>query len=498
MKPWQRPDGWYEVSIYPFGKRQRVLGRTADYAMRNAVRAFQRSFTPEQSDAAKASEPQEAQAGQKVSLAQFVRQWLESISEDVELKTAQGYRQMLEAHVLPFVIEPEGCSLGSLLLGEVRVRHIRQLIQAKKKEQYAKNTIRLMRGALSSALTDAVMDELIVANPAMMVSNRKRGQGLRARQAEIENSVKVLDGSQYESFCRAALRERRVFGILFYFLAKTGLRPSEAIPLLVTDLDLETGVVRVRKAWASGRVRPCTKTGYSRVVDLSRELVAVLRIYLAALREAGLHLGRKVELLFPSEAWSIIDWNNAVDAFHRICGKAKVQGIVPPKDLRHTYASLLLSRYAPMGYVQEQLGHANMSTTLKYYHQYIQVPRGARYQAMLARLQEVMATGRHCDLLDFGESEPVSSANGFGPGTNLVVEGRFSTQTVTGTVTEPGEEVFRENSRTPLSSLESSGEPCRNRTYNLLIKSQQTKHFPAPFWNHPKRHFRPSKTAQIA
>src|SRR5438034_5708559 len=64
-KPWQRPDAWYEVSIYPFGKRQRVLGRTADEAMRNAVRAFQRSFTPEQSDAAKASEPQEAQAGQR-------------------------------------------------------------------------------------------------------------------------------------------------------------------------------------------------------------------------------------------------------------------------------------------------------------------------------------------------------------------------------------------------------------------------------------------------
>jgi len=221
---------------------------------------------------------------------------------------------------------------------------------------------------------------------------------------------------------------------------------------------------------------------------LSRELVAVLRIYVAALREAGLRLGRKVELLFPSEAWSIIDWNNAVDAFHRICGRAKVQGIVPPKDLRHTYASLLLSRYAPMGYVQEQLGHTNMSTTLKYYHQYIQVPRGARYQAMLARLQEVMATGRHCDLLDFGESDSVSSANGFGPGTKPVVEGTSSNQTVTGTVTEPGEEGVRQDSGAPLSALDSIGEPCRNRTYNLLIKSQQTKQLSRSF-------LEPSETA---
>ena len=123
----------------------------------------------------------------------------------------------------------------------------------------------------------------------------------------------------------------RVFGIFFYFLAKTGLRPSEAIPLLVPDLDLEAGVGRVRKAWASGRVRPCTKTGYSRVVDLSRELVAVLRIYLASLREAALRLGRRVELLFPSEAWSLSTGITPPMRFTGYAAKRKSRGSCPQR-----------------------------------------------------------------------------------------------------------------------------------------------------------------------
>ena len=36
-------------------------------------------------------------------------------------------------------------------------------------------------------------------------------------------------------------------------------------------------------------------------------------------------------------------------------------------DLRHTYASLLLKRGEPIKYVSEQLGHADVETTMKLY-----------------------------------------------------------------------------------------------------------------------------------
>ena len=46
-------------------------------------------------------------------------------------------------------------------------------------------------------------------------------------------------------------------------------------------------------------------------------------------------------------------------------------------DLRHTYASLLLAAGAPITYVSSQLGHANPTTTLRYYAKWIPSQAGA-------------------------------------------------------------------------------------------------------------------------
>ena len=40
-------------------------------------------------------------------------------------------------------------------------------------------------------------------------------------------------------------------------------------------------------------------------------------------------------------------------------------------DLRHTYASILLTHNAPLLYVSQQMGHASPTTTLKYYARWI-------------------------------------------------------------------------------------------------------------------------------
>ncbi len=54
-------------------------------------------------------------------------------------------------------------------------------------------------------------------------------------------------------------------------------------------------------------------------------------------------------------------------------------------DLRHTYASLLLAERAPITYVAAQLGHANASTTLRYYAKWIP-SKGQRWADLLDRV----------------------------------------------------------------------------------------------------------------
>ena len=55
-------------------------------------------------------------------------------------------------------------------------------------------------------------------------------------------------------------------------------------------------------------------------------------------------------------------------------------------DLRHTYASLLLAVGAPITYVSAQLGHANPSTTLRYYAKWIP-SKGRRWVDLLDRVR---------------------------------------------------------------------------------------------------------------
>jgi len=70
----------------------------------------------------------------------------------------------------------------------------------------------------------------------------------------------------------------------------TGLRPSEQIALVLTDLDLENGIISINKARVFGVDRCKTKTGEDRRVQLCPRALRVLKRQLALrerLRAAG-------------------------------------------------------------------------------------------------------------------------------------------------------------------------------------------------------------------
>src|SRR5437867_6325094 len=92
------------------------------------------------------------------------------------------------------------------------------------------------------------------------------------------------------------------------------------------------------------------------------------------------------EWLFPNEDGKPADESRVRKIFKRALRTARL-----PEfrfyDLRHTYASLLLAAGAPITYVSAQLGHANASTTLRYYAKWIP-SKGRRWADLLDRLPE--------------------------------------------------------------------------------------------------------------
>jgi integrase len=70
----------------------------------------------------------------------------------------------------------------------------------------------------------------------------------------------------------------------------TGLRPSEQIALVLSDIDLANGIISVNKARVAGVDRNKTKTSEDRRVQLCPRALSVLRRHLrlrAALSAAG-------------------------------------------------------------------------------------------------------------------------------------------------------------------------------------------------------------------
>ena len=177
------------------------------------------------------------------------------------------------------------------------------------------------------------------------------------------------------------------YQMLFVLMAKTGMRPGEAIALQPGDVDVRQHTIRIERAATLGGQVKSTKTAGVRTVDLSAKLIPKLDAYRAWLELESM-TGRWCDTLwlFPNNQGRLYEERHLRRVFHRILHRANLPSF-RVYDLRHTYASLLLSSGVPLLYVSQQLGHTNPTTTLRYYARWI--PTGdQRYVDVLDMVEE--------------------------------------------------------------------------------------------------------------
>lgn len=86
------------------------------------------------------------------------------------------YTERLRGHVLP--------ALGHLRLREIQRGHIKLFLGEKRRQGYAKNSVRLMKASLSALLSDAADDGIIPAKPAFQLGRRKASRADKLTPAE--------------------------------------------------------------------------------------------------------------------------------------------------------------------------------------------------------------------------------------------------------------------------------------------------------------------------
>ncbi len=173
--------------------------------------------------------------------------------------------------------------------------------------------------------------------------------------------------AHFLSVCQKHYPEHYPF---FLCAFRTGMRLGELLGLKWKDIDWHGKFIEVRRAHRRG-VTGKTKTGRTRRVDMSDQLRTTLRKLHTDRKTEGLKAGRRgaIPWIFHRNG-KPMEQNNLRRGFKRVLQKAGLRDM-RIHDIRHTYASLSLSAGESPAYVKEQLGHANIQTTVDIYGHYI-------------------------------------------------------------------------------------------------------------------------------
>lgn len=309
----------------------------------------------------------------KMTVEQYLEQWLETHKANVEPTTHDWYALVCRKHIAPH--------LGRVQLQKLTPLAIQQFYASKLQEgrldgkgvSLSPNTVRHIHRVLHKALNAAVKLQLIPRNPCDAVEPPKAVKK-EARYWTPEEAAQFLE----------AIQEDRLYA-LFYVALGTGLRRGELLGLRWQDVDLTEGRLTVRQEIvrkSKGTLVKAPKTEKSRAtISLSRGVVEVLKKHKARQAQERLLMGDQYHdsgLVFTTFEGKPLDPSYiSGDYFAKLIEKAKVPKI-NFHALRHTHATILASQGVPLKVVSERLRHSSVAITGDIYsHVFAEMDREA-------------------------------------------------------------------------------------------------------------------------
>jgi integrase/recombinase XerD len=196
------------------------------------------------------------------------------------------------------------------------------------------------------------------ADPTELAARPRFGRKLPRALGESE-MVTLIEAPPPDTL--RGLRDRAMLSLMY----AAGLRVSELVSLTLGDVDRARGIV---SALGKGKKRRLMPLGEVALDHLAAYLEARAADASAKAERPRGASPKISQLLFPSPRGGKL----TRQAFWKIVGRtargAGIRGHVHPHQLRHSFATHLLSGGADLRSVQTLLGHANVATTEIYTH----------------------------------------------------------------------------------------------------------------------------------
>ena len=188
------------------------------------------------------------------------------------------------------------------------------------------------------------------ANPMGVLRSPKRENTLPRvmTEDEVEALLKTPDPTTWQGSRDCAILET---------LYGAGLRVSELVGINDDDLRLNRGLVRVRGKGKKERLAP-----------MGQYAADAIEAYREIRHSNGLPRQEPQPTFINARDGGRLTARSVRRVMRKRVNEAGLDSAYTPHSLRHSFATHMLSRGADLRYVQELLGHENLSTTQVYTH----------------------------------------------------------------------------------------------------------------------------------
>lgn len=309
-------------------------------------------------------------SAKKVTLNEFSKQWLETyVKPNLAPTTHQGYEEKLNKHILPY--------LGNKRLDKIKPLDLDNLYnflltkQTKRKDKdgnyktLSPTSVHKVHEILSSIFSNALRWDLVPYNPCTKVVQPKY-RSTKMTCYDEETSKRLIN----TLLQKAPIK----YKCLVILAILTGFRRGELVGLHWNDIDFKNHKISVKRSayYLSGQ--PTSEKDPK--TDLSTRTIAVPSICFDLLKQwrceqskmklALVKSWKGSENIFTTNYGGIMNPATGPKWFSSFLAKNNFQHI-RFHDLRHTFATLLISSNVDVKTVSHKLGHASTNTTLKFY-----------------------------------------------------------------------------------------------------------------------------------
>jgi integrase len=287
----------------------------------------------------------------------YAEKWLEDhVALSLGKRTYERYKDALRLHINPV--------LGHKALTEIKRADVKKLLVELRKKGKSRGFLGIIHAAISGPFYYAIDEEVLSVNPANGMMKR-----VDFRQDSCTETFVFLSKEEVDLFLQVCRKEFPELYPFFLCAFRTGMRLGELLALKWGDISWGGKYVEVNRSYNRGEYGP-TKTRRSRRVDMSDQLQETLRTIYKS----------RVVVQFPGESDTKPDLGLIFQRNGKPFEQNRIRRILKAiliraemkdmrfHDIRHTYASILLSsNNVNLVYVKDQMGHKSIQTTVDIY-----------------------------------------------------------------------------------------------------------------------------------